>query len=147
RPITYSRPVQRHGHSMVRLSLCLANGVASPVARLALEGVTNSRLAWADVYRSLDQDIGWELNILLADPADRGHGFGSRVQRLAGEYLSAHRESSSIFEFTLLANEAERRALLKAGFIDHGGLPQARYPVTLPDDPCVLSVWPERGRQ
>jgi RimJ/RimL family protein N-acetyltransferase len=87
--------------------------------------------------------IDWELNILLADPANRGNGFGSAVQRLAAEYLATLRESKSVFAFTLMTNEAERRALLKAGFIERGELPQSRYPVALPEDPCVLFVWPD----
>jgi RimJ/RimL family protein N-acetyltransferase len=90
-----------------------------------------------------DGAIDWELNILLADPADRAHGFGSTVQRMAAEYLAARQDSRSIFAFTLLANEAERRALLKAGFRERGRLPQSRYPVTLPNEPCVLFVWPD----
>jgi len=90
-----------------------------------------------------DGAIDWELNILLADPADRGRGFGSVVQRMAAEYLADRRDSRSIFAFTLMANEAERRALLKAGFRERGTLPQSRYPVALPKDLCILFVWPE----
>jgi len=86
--------------------------------------------------------IDWELNILLADPADRGQGFGTIVQRMAAESLAARQDSRSVFAFTLMANVAEQRALLKAGFDERGRLPQSRYPVTLPDDPCVLFVWP-----
>ncbi len=89
-----------------------------------------------------DDTIDWELNIFLADPADRSHGFGTAVQRMAAEYLATRRESKTVFAFTLAANEPERRALLKAGFQERGGLPQPRYPVTLPEEPCVLFVWP-----
>ncbi len=86
--------------------------------------------------------VDWELNILLADPVHRGRGIGTAVQRTAAEYLATRRDSESIFAFTMAANQAERRALLKAGFHERGKLPQARYPVTLPEEPCVLFVWP-----
>jgi RimJ/RimL family protein N-acetyltransferase len=114
------------------------------VIRRADNGKPIGRFYWrAWRFHGPDSPIDWELNILLADPADRGRGFGSAVQRMAAEYLVARRDPRSVFAFTLTVNEAERGALLKAGFHERGTLPQARYPVTLPKEPCVLFVWPE----
>jgi RimJ/RimL family protein N-acetyltransferase len=88
--------------------------------------------------------IDWELNIFLADPLHRSKGYGAAVQRLAAEYLVTRPDTRSVFAFTLVGNHAERRALLKAGFHEEGLMPHSRYPVTLPNDPCVLFVWPKR---
>ena len=89
--------------------------------------------------RNLDiADSRSMLELYATQPLDQGqvlveHG------TLLGEL---RRESKTVFAFTLAANEPERRALLKAGFQERGGLPQPRYPVTLPEEPCVLFVWP-----
>jgi RimJ/RimL family protein N-acetyltransferase len=85
--------------------------------------------------------IDWELNILLGDPRERGKGYGTAAQRLAADYLMMLSETRSIFAFTLETNRAERRALIKAGFREAGSLPNPRYPVMLPSEPCVLFVW------
>jgi uridine kinase len=90
--------------------------------------------------RSADTATDWELNIFLADPADRGKGYGTSVQRLAAEHLASLPETRSIFAFTMTANAAERRALLKAGFREHGPMPDPDYPVELPAAPCVLYI-------
>jgi GNAT superfamily N-acetyltransferase len=85
--------------------------------------------------------IDWELNIFLADPADRGKGYGTSVQRLAAAHLATRPETRSVFAFTMAENAAERRALLKAGFRERGPMPDPAYPVELPAAPCVLYVW------
>jgi GNAT superfamily N-acetyltransferase len=36
-----------------------------------------------------DPRVDWELNILLADPRERGKGYGAAAQRLAASYLEA----------------------------------------------------------
>jgi RimJ/RimL family protein N-acetyltransferase len=84
--------------------------------------------------------IDWELNIFVANPDEPGKGYGTATQRLAAYYLMTRPETSSIFAFTFAANHAEQRALLKAGFREGDALPNARYPVQLPNDPCVLFV-------
>jgi hypothetical protein len=61
-------------------------------------------------------------------------------------YWRARQNTRSVFAFTLISNEAERRALLKAGFREEGRLPSPRYPVVLPKEPCVLFVWPSVER-
>jgi RimJ/RimL family protein N-acetyltransferase len=85
--------------------------------------------------------IDWELNIFLADPQNRGKGYGTAVQRLASEYLAQQPETRTIFAFTLDKNLPERRALVKAGFHEVGPMPNQRYPAVLPEDPCTLYVW------
>ena len=84
--------------------------------------------------------IDWELNIFLADPGTRGKGYGTAVQQLASDYLMTRSETRSVFAFTLTGNLAERRALKKAGFREAGRLLYSRYPIELPNDPCILFV-------
>src|SRR5262245_22041620 len=93
-----------------------------------------------------DPLVDWELNIFLADPRERGKGYGTAAQRLAASYLEALPETRSLFAFTLADNNAERRALLKAGFLDRGLMPNEGYPVVLPIELCQLFVWPPRRR-
>src|SRR5262245_12493456 len=92
-----------------------------------------------------DPLVDWELNIFLADPRERGKGYGTAAQRLAASHLEVRPETRSVFAFTLADNGAERRALLKAGFLDRGLLPNEGYPVVLPTEPCHLFVWPPRN--
>jgi RimJ/RimL family protein N-acetyltransferase len=89
--------------------------------------------------------IDWELNIFLADPLERSQGYGVTVQQLASAYLLALPETRSVFALTFLANVAEQRALIKAGFREEGLLPHAHYRVhraELFDQPCLLFVKP-----
>ncbi|MGH7724465.1 MAG: GNAT family N-acetyltransferase [Candidatus Eiseniibacteriota bacterium] len=97
--------------------------------------------AWR-FHGSSDPIVDWEINIFLADPEERGKGYGTAAQRLAACHLAARPETRSVFAFTLVRNAPERRALLKAGFLDRGLMPNERYPVTLPAEPCLLFVWP-----
>src|SRR5262245_37013471 len=92
--------------------------------------------------RPYDELVDWELNIFVADPRERGKGYGTAAQRLAASYLEARPETRSVFAFSLADNGAERRALLKAGFLDKGLMPNDGYPVVLPTEPCQLFVWP-----
>jgi RimJ/RimL family protein N-acetyltransferase len=90
-------------------------------------------------------EIDWELNIFLADPLERGKGYGAAVQRLASDYLLARPETRSVFAFTFLANVAEQRAQLNAGFREEGLLPHAHYSgyrAELSEQPCLLFVKP-----
>jgi RimJ/RimL family protein N-acetyltransferase len=89
------------------------------------------------------EEVDWELNIFLADPLERGKGYGAAVQRLASDSLLALPETRSVFAFTFLANVAEQRALIKAGFREEGLLPHAHYhvhPAELSEQPCLLFV-------
>ena len=81
----------------------------------------------------------------MADPLERGKGYGAAVQRLASDHLLALPETRSVFAFTFLANVAEQRALIKAGFRYEGLLPHAHYRVhgaELSEQPCLLFVKP-----
>jgi RimJ/RimL family protein N-acetyltransferase len=61
----------------------------------------------------------WNIGIALLARA-RGHGYGSRAQRLLAEYLFAHTQVNRVEAETEVGNVAERRALEKAGFTFEG---------------------------
>ena len=61
----------------------------------------------------------WNIGIALLARA-RGHGYGSRAQRLLAEYLFAHTQVNRVEAETEMQNVAERRALEKAGFTFEG---------------------------
>lgn len=81
--------------------------------------------AWR--FSGKNDAIDWELNIMLADPNERGKGYGSAAQRLVAEHLLERHDTRSVFAVTSAANLAERRALLKAGFEEAGRLPHSYY--------------------
>jgi RimJ/RimL family protein N-acetyltransferase len=87
--------------------------------------------------------IDWELNIFIADPAERGKGYGTVSQRLAVDFLRKLEVTRSIFAYTFTTNEAEQRALMKIGFENRGLLPSQYYNVKLPPEPSVLFVLEE----
>ncbi len=98
--------------------------------------------AWG--FHSDPEKIDWELNILVADPAERGKGYGTAVQALALEFLLRRRETHSVFAYTFVENKAERRALQKSGLDEVGRMPSSYYQVKLPPEACVLYVrWKE----
>jgi RimJ/RimL family protein N-acetyltransferase len=68
----------------------------------------------------------WQLGILVL-PEHRGRGHGSAAQALVTDYLFAHTRAGRIEAATDVANLAERRALLKAGFIEEGILRRANW--------------------
>ena len=84
--------------------------------------------------------IDWELNIFIADPAERGKGYGTASQSLALEFLLPLRETHSVFAYTFETNKAERRALQKVGFEEVGRMPSSHYRVKLPPETCILYV-------
>lgn len=94
--------------------------------------------AWR--FHPESKGIDWELNILIADPADRGRGYGTAAQALALEFLLQRPETYSVFAYTFAANAAERRALQKAGLEEAGRMPFSYYRVKLPPEECVLYV-------
>jgi RimJ/RimL family protein N-acetyltransferase len=114
--------------------------------RRRADGRPLGRFYWR-AWRSSESptEIDWELNIFLADPMERGKGYGTAVQRLTSDHLLALPDTRSVFAFTFLANVAEQRALIKAGFRDEGLLPHAHYRVhraDLSEQPCLLFVRP-----
>lgn len=84
--------------------------------------------------------IDWELNIFIADPTNRGKGYGTASQKLALGFLLPRPETHSVFAYTFATNKAEQRALQKAGFEEAGPMPSSYYRVKLPPEPCVLYV-------
>ena len=88
--------------------------------------------------------IDWELNIIIADPSNRGKGYGTAVQALAAEFLLQFPTTLSVFAYTPIKNIAEQRALEKAGFKEEGLIPISYYRVPEPRDEtlrqCVLYV-------
>jgi RimJ/RimL family protein N-acetyltransferase len=63
----------------------------------------------------------WNIGIALLASA-RGHGYGTRAQRLLAEYLLAHTQLNRVEASTEVDNAAERRSLEKAGFTFEGVL-------------------------
>ncbi len=59
--------------------------------------------------------IDWELNLLIADPRERGKGYGTAAQQAVVNYLLERPETRSVFAYTYVINTAERRALEKVG--------------------------------
>jgi RimJ/RimL family protein N-acetyltransferase len=112
--------------------------------RRSADGHQLGRFYWhAWRFTEAPADIDWELNIFLADPLERGKGYGAAAQRSASDYLLALPETQSVFAFTFLANVAEQRALIKAGFREEGLLPHSYYRVhraELSEQPCLLFV-------
>ena len=50
------------------------------------------------------EKIDWELNIFIADPSQRGKGYGSEVQTLASKFLLLLPETHSVFAYTFVTN-------------------------------------------
>lgn len=84
--------------------------------------------------------VDWELNIFIAEPAERGKGFGTAVQQMMADVLLQREETHSVFAYTFAINRAEQRALQKAGFKAAGYLPSAYYQIKGPPEQCVLYV-------
>ncbi|GEM_PF-2261239 len=84
--------------------------------------------------------VDWELNILIADPAFCGKGYGTMTQALALSRLLARPETHSVFAYTHEDNIAERRALLKAGLLEMGYLPHSYYKIPSPPNQTGRSV-------
>jgi RimJ/RimL family protein N-acetyltransferase len=63
--------------------------------------------------------FSWSIGIALLASA-RGHGYGTRAQRLLAEYLFAHTQLNRIAAETEVDNLAEQRSLEKAGFTREG---------------------------
>lgn len=68
----------------------------------------------------------WNIGITLV-PEWRGHGYGTRAQRLLAEHLFATTVVERIEASTDVENTAERRALERAGFTFEGVLRRAQF--------------------
>jgi len=92
--------------------------------------------AWR--FQPGSKEIDWELNIFIADPAERGRGYGTAVQVLATEFLLQLPETRS-------RGEAGRRVV---GFAPIPSIrpaspllmPSPYYQVKLPPEACILYV-------
>ncbi|WP_026478210.1 GNAT family N-acetyltransferase [Alkaliphilus transvaalensis] len=81
-----------------------------------------------------DRDIGkidWELNIFIANPDERGKGYGTAAQSLVIDYLKRLKETKSIFAYTMTSNIAEQKSLEKCEFKFMGNLPNKYYKIDL----------------
>ena len=84
------------------------------------------------------EKIDWELNIFIAEPAERGKGYGTATQKLALKFLLHQPETQTVFAYTFVTNKGEQRALQKAGLEEKGLMPSEYYRVKLPPEKCVL---------
>ncbi|WP_378249783.1 GNAT family N-acetyltransferase [Actinokineospora guangxiensis] len=91
--------------------------------RLAVVGEDDrfvGEVQWREVFQGPASPC-WNIGVgLLA--AERGHGHGTRAQRLLVDYLFDHTKANRVEASTERANVAERRALEKAGFTREGVL-------------------------
>jgi RimJ/RimL family protein N-acetyltransferase len=91
-------------------------------------------------FASGQKTVDWEMNIFIAEPRERGRGYGTATQTLALNYLLQRPETRSVFAYTYARNAAERRALEKVGLEEAGYLPHPYYRVRLPPEEAVLYV-------
>jgi RimJ/RimL family protein N-acetyltransferase len=68
----------------------------------------------------------WEVGIAVA-PEARGRGYGTQAQRLLVRYLFSHTQVNRIEAGTEITNNAEQRALEKAGFTREGVIRGAAF--------------------
>ena len=77
-------------------------------------------------YGPGDASVAYNIGIALA-PERRGKGYGVEAQRLLAEYLFAVYPVMRVEASTDIANNAEQRALEKAGFTREGALRKAQW--------------------
>ena len=99
--------------------------------------------AWR--FQEDPRQIDWELNLLIAEPRERGKGYGTAVQMLASGILLRLPETHTVFAYTFFNNLGERRALEKAGFEYAGYLPSEYYRVASPPEEWVLYIRRKTG--
>jgi RimJ/RimL family protein N-acetyltransferase len=89
--------------------------------RLAVEsaGSLAGDVGWNDRSEGLARGAIWEVGIALF-PEHRGHGVGTRAQRLLVTYLFDTTPAHRLQAFTEAGNVAEQRALEKVGFEREG---------------------------
>jgi len=91
-----------------------------------LDGVAVGDVSWHSVwYGPNSGSRALNIGISLAESA-RGHGVGSRAQRLLVEHLFATTNVDRVEASTDVTNVAEQRALEKAGFVREGLLRSAQ---------------------
>ena len=91
------------------------------------EGVLVGSASWFTVQHSPSTACR-AINIGISLFAEhRGHGYGSMAQRQLADYLFSTRLVEPVEAATDVDNQAERRALEKAGFSQEGVLRHAQY--------------------
>ena len=78
------------------------------------------------VYGPNVESRAWNIGINLI-PEARGHGYGGEAQRLLADHLLATTDANRIEAMTDVENQAEQRALEKAGFRREGVLYGAQF--------------------
>ncbi|MGW3247251.1 GNAT family N-acetyltransferase [Streptomyces sp. NPDC001070] len=88
---------------------------------------TVGRVEWfAASWGRPDTSSCWSLAIGIV-PAARGRGIGTHAQRLLAGYLFDHTRAERLQAWTDHGNQAEQRALEKAGFTQEGVLRSAQW--------------------
>ena len=97
------------------------------VVEVVADGRPVGTVSWRTVrYGPNPESIAWNIGIDLI-PEARGKGYGGEAQRLLGEHLFATTPANRIEAMTDVENQAEQRALEKAGFSREGMLVGAQY--------------------
>jgi RimJ/RimL family protein N-acetyltransferase len=92
-----------------------------------------------------NQYTDWELNTFLANPMERGVGYGKAVKMLITKYLLEKDETFTVFAYTFEINMLARKSLISAGYIEAGFMPSRYYTVDkLPLEKCVLYIMPKK---
>lgn len=118
-----------------RYYFLIKNKINKPIGRFYYR-------AW--FFNRNKRKIDWELNIIIANPNDRGKGYGSATQLMVTDYLRRLPETNSVFAYTLIDNLAEQKSLEKCGFRVIGTFPNDYYKIHLnslkPEDFLLLVV-------
>jgi len=93
----------------------------------APDGTVLGRVTFHQVaYGPNRRSLAWRIGVTVL-PAYRRRGIGSRAQRMLADELFAGSDAFRVEADTDVDNEAERRALLAAGFREEGVLRGARF--------------------
>lgn len=111
---------------------------------LIVEVVDGSRpigaVSWhAEMYGPNPESMVWNIGINLI-PEGRGQGFGPEAQRGLAERLFATTDANRVEAMTDVENNAEQRALEKAGFVREGVLRGAQFRAGAWHDLVVYSL-------
>lgn len=115
---------------------------AEPLSRLMVttaDGTLIGDVSWHAVgYGPNERSTAYNIGIAL-QPAHRGMGYGTRVQRLLADHLFATTTVFRVEASTDVENIPEQRALTKAGFTREGVLRGAQFRADSPRDLVLFS--------
>lgn len=98
------------------------------------------RVEWFEAFWGRrDTSRCWTIGIGLR-PSFRGRGIGTEAHKLLVEYLFAHTRAHRIQAWTDAGNEAEQRALEKAGFRREGVVREAQWRAGAWRDQVLYSI-------